>query len=526
MGPSHSAGLTESGTGAEAALRTAAAAGVEVCFANPGTTELAFVRALERVEAIRPVLVLFEGVAAGAADGYARMMDRPALTLLHQGPSLCYALANLHNARRAQSAVVNIVGDQPTWHASADPPLKMDIEQLARSVGWVRRATSAPELSECMAEALAVACDPPNQVATLVAPADTQWEPAPRFAPPRKPRSPAAPDDGTIREAASLIRTAGSSLALLLGGRALRNRGLRAAKAIGETFGCRLLSESFPSRLEGGGDLPSLGRVAYTPRLARIALGAVQHLLLMGARPPVSFFGYPGEAGPMVPDTTRIHSVVAPDEDAERAVEALADELGARASISPPSEPRTIPVGPRFSMSGIAARLAFHLAEGAIVVDEAVSAAGALLPFGPSMRRFSYLTLTGGALGQGIPCALGAALACPERRVIALVGDGASLYTMQGLWTLARTGSSVMILLVSNGAYQILRSELLRTFEAEMGPVGTALTSLTGPRLDWVQLARGLGLEGHRVETYEDLDRRLEAAMARRGPVLLELIVS
>jgi acetolactate synthase-1/2/3 large subunit len=525
MGSSPNAGLTGNGTGADAALRTAAAAGVEVCFANPGTTELAFVRALERVEAIRPVLVLFEGVAAGAADGYARMADRPALTLLHQGPSLCYALANLHNARRAQSAVVNIVGDQPTWHASADPPLKMDIEQLARSVGWVRRAASASELSECMAEALAVACEPPNQVATLVAPADTQWEPAPRFAPPRKPRSAAPPDEGAIREAASLVRIAGTSLALLLGGRALRARSLKAAKAIGETFGCRLLCESFPSRLEAGGDLPSLGRVPYTPRLARTELGAVQHLLLVGAKPPVSFFGYPGEAGPMVPDTTRIHSVVAPDEDAERAVEALAEELDARCPTSPSSEPRTPSVGQRFSMSGIAALLASHLAEGTIVVDEAVSAAGALLPFCASMRRFSYLTLTGGALGQGIPCALGAALACPERRVVALVGDGASLYTMQSLWTLARTGSSVTILLVSNGAYQILRSELLRTFEAEMGPVGTALTSLTGPRLDWVQLARGLGMEGHRVEGYENLERCFQGAMSSRGPMLLELIV-
>src|SRR5213082_1858792 len=167
-------------TGAEAVLQTAAAAGVEVCFANPGTTEMALVNALDRMPSVRAVLGLFEGVCSGAADGYARMGGRPALTLLHLGPGLSNALANLHNARRARSPVVNLVGDQATWHRAADAPLTSDIVSLARPVSrWVRESRSAATVAQDAAEAIAAAQEPPGGVATLILPSDCQAAEAP-----------------------------------------------------------------------------------------------------------------------------------------------------------------------------------------------------------------------------------------------------------------------------------------------------------------------------------------------------------
>ncbi|MDQ3470016.1 MAG: thiamine pyrophosphate-binding protein, partial [Actinomycetota bacterium] len=162
--------------GAQAMIRTLVDCGVTTCFANPGTSEMHFVAALDAVEEMRAVLGLFEGVATGAADGYARMTGTPAATLLHLGPGLGNGLANLHNARRAATPMVNIVGDHALGHARFDAPLQSDIDTVARNVSaWIGRPTSPAELGGATAEAVAAASTPPGQVATLILPADVSW---------------------------------------------------------------------------------------------------------------------------------------------------------------------------------------------------------------------------------------------------------------------------------------------------------------------------------------------------------------
>ncbi len=159
--------------GAESLLRTAAASGIRICFANPGTTELPLVAAFDTDTGVRPILCLFEGVCSGAADGYARMSGNPAMTLLHLGPGFANGIANFHNARRARSAIFNVIGDHASWHLASDPPLASDIESLARPVsGWLRSADPAGPLSRDAAEAIAAARS--GMVATLIAPHDAQ----------------------------------------------------------------------------------------------------------------------------------------------------------------------------------------------------------------------------------------------------------------------------------------------------------------------------------------------------------------
>jgi acetolactate synthase-1/2/3 large subunit len=511
--------------GAESMLATAVRAGVELCFANPGTTEMGFVAALDRTPGLRAVLCLFEGVCTGAADGYARMLGRPAMTLLHLGPGFANGIANLHNARRAHSPVVNLVGDHMTWHLAADAPLTSDIGSLARPVsGRVATTRSARSAGRDIALAIAAAGRTPGLVSTLIVPADHQIEPGegPAQAIVPGPARIAAPD--RIDGAARAIRASRGPITLLLGGGALTNRGLGAAARIAAATSARLVAETFPARWERGGSLPSVERLPYLPEQASACLAADALLVLAGARSPVAFFGYPGQPSAIAPSVPRV-PLAAPDEDSALALEQLADALDARhARATPPTAPRPSIEGPLDPLR-LGAVLAKHLAEGMIVVDEAATSG---LPFylaTNSAPAHSLLTLTGGAIGQGPPCATGAALACPDRPVIAFQADGSAMYTLQALWTQARESLHVITLLCSNRAYRILQIELARAGVAEPGPFARQLTSLEQPVIDWVALAQGLGVPGCRVETTQALDQALGRAIAARGPSLIEVVL-
>jgi acetolactate synthase-1/2/3 large subunit len=507
--------------GAEALLESARQSGVEVCFANPGTTEMPLVAALDRVR-IRAVLALFEGVATGAADGYGRMAGRPAATLLHLGPGLANGLANLHNARRAGSPVVNWIGDHASWHLGADAPLSSDIAALAGSVGWVRTVAGAASLARDGADAIAAASGPPSGVASLIIPVDAQWSEAPPE-PPRGRAEPAPPDAAAVERAAALLR--GRAAALLLGGKALSAPALHAAARIQAHTHCNVWTETFVARHERGLGLPDFPRLPYFPEQARETLSGVAGLVLAGAKSPVAFFGYPGQASRLAPESCEVTTLCGAHDDAAAALEALADALGAKTPPASADRPRPTPASGPLDVAALGRTLAALQPEGAIVVDEAATSGLPWSGFAAAAPPHSVLGLTGGAIGQGLPCAVGAALASPGRRVIAFQADGSGLYTLQALWTLAREALDVTVVICANRLYRILQVELARAGVAEPGPAARALTQLGPPVVDWVAAGRAFGVPGSRVTTADAFADALRAALSEPGPSLVEAVL-
>jgi acetolactate synthase-1/2/3 large subunit len=513
--------------GARALLSTLVDAGVDVCFANPGTSEMHFVAALDDVPAMRGVLCLFEGVVTGSADGYARIAGRPAATLLHLGPGLGNGLANLHNARRARTPVVNIVGDHATYHARFDAPLQSDIASIAGAVsGWYRSTARADDVAGDAADAVAAAMGPPGCVATLVLPADASWSESSTgpCTPLPVRRSTGVPAD-TVDEVAKALRS-GERTALLLGGTALRADGLHAASRVAVTTGAALLGETFPANLERGAGIPAVERLAYFAEMAQSQLEGVRHLVLVDATRPVSFFAYPDKASDLVPEGCAVHTLARPGDDAAGALEMLAEAVGAPVDGGAPALAHRPdrPTG-ALNTESLAAAVGAVLPEGAIVVDEGntsglfVSAATAGSP------RHDWLTLTGGAIGIGLPMATGAAVAAPDRPVLCLQADGSAMYTIQALWTQAREGLNVTTVVLSNRSYAILNIELHRVGADAGGPLARRLLDLTEPDLDFCALAQGMGVPAQRVESAADLATALETGFAEAGPSLVEVLL-
>ena len=510
-------------SGADAVLATAAAAEINFCFANPGTTEMPLVAALARQRAIRPVLCLFEGVCSGAADGYARVAGKPALTLTHLGPGFANAIANLHNARRGRSPIVNLVGEHATWHLPFDAPLNSDIAGLARSVSaYVGTIESPADAPAKMREAISAACVPPGQVATLIFPMDHQQGDAGPISHAAQPRT-ALPvvDPEQIDAVAARLRGAAQPL-LLLGGAGLTARGQRAAQRIAGHCGARLISEPFPSTSNRGGGLPSVPRLPYFPEPAIALLAAHAPIVLAGAREPVSFFGYAGLPSATAPPGTTI-VLAGPTEDAAEALERLAALLKAPAFAATVAD---LPAAPSATAAltpdAVAAALVPRIPEGAVVVVEGGTLGYPYFGSAAAARSHRAICLSGGSIGFAPPAALGAALANEGRPVIALTGDGAAAYTSQALWSIAREGLPVIVCIAANRTYNIVRTELQRAGVAIDGHAA-ALTGLNAPPIDWVALARGYGVPGQRAETFEELTAVLDRALSAKAPHLIEV---
>ena len=514
--------------GADSLIQTALAAGVDTCFANPGTTEMQLVAALDAVPGMRSVLGLFEGVCTGAADGYGRMTGRPALTLLHLGPGFANGIANLHNARRAGSPVVNLVGDHATFHAEADAPLTSDIHSLARPVsGFVHSVSSASHMSSDVASAIEAALGPPSQVATLIIPQDAAWETATGSGTvPVAPREPEAPEGEHMQAAEEALRKGPSTL-LLLGDRALRESGLRAAARITATTGCGVMLEGFPARLESGGGLPSFPGVPYFPEQAAEALARFRRVVLVGAKCPVAFFGYRNQPSSPLPDSVEVTALADRRHDAAAVLQTLASELAPNASEHIRAEGDGAPAPPsgKLDTASIGLAVCAALPSDAIVVNEAATSGGGFAQHQARAARHTVLNLTGGAIGQGLPSAVGAAIACPQRPVIALQADGSAMYTLQALWTMAREGLNVTVVLCSNRSYRILRHELRRAGVDQPGARASALTSLNAPPLDWTALAKGHGVPACAVHDAQGLNRELHRALREPGPNLIEVCI-
>jgi acetolactate synthase-1/2/3 large subunit len=513
--------------GAEAMLRTLVGGGVEVCFTNPGTSEMQFVAAADRVPGLRCVLGLFEGVVSGAADGYARMTDRPAATLLHLGPGLANGLANFHNAMRARVPIVSIVGDHATYHRTYDSPLSSEVADYAKPVsGWIRDASTPERLAADTMDTIVAARQPPGRIATLIVPADCTWSsaPGPVAPPPAWPTFSNATEEALSEATAAL--EGGEPCALLMTGRALRASALTLAGRIAAATRARLLCDTLNTRLERGAGRVTPERLPYFPEQVLAMLTGLRHLILIGSKPPVGFFAYPNHPSWLTPENCRIHTLAHPHENPLEALERLAERLGADGH-APLLQPRVRPALPSGELTpqSMALTLGALIPEGAIVSEEAATGGFGLLPATAGAPPHDWLFLTGGAIGQGLPVAVGAAVACPDRKVLALQADGGGMYTVQALWTMAREGLDVTTVVYANRAYRILQVEHERVGAGRPGAKALAMMDLRRPDLDWVRLAEGMGVPARRATTLEEFNRALRAYLAEPGPNLIEAVV-
>jgi len=510
--------------GAESLVQTLLDSGVDTCFANPGTSEMHFVAALDRVPGMRCILGLFEGVVTGAADGYARVAGKPAATLLHCGPGLGNALANLHNGRRANTMMVNCVGDQATYHRPLDAPLTADTEGLARSVSaWVRTASAAEHVGADAAVAVQAAQTSPGQIATLILPSDTCWNPGGVVG--RKlpvPRAPTA-DPHAVQGAAALLRSNRKVLMLLANG-ALRAGPTADAQRIAAATGCALLAQGSNARVERGAGRHPLNRIPYPVDQAVAALKDYDTVILVGALKPVIFFAYPNKPGSPVDPEAQLHTLSRPEHDQAQALAALASELGNPPAVAAPRHDGAEPARGAITSEAFAQSLSAMLPEHAIVADESVTFGRAIYPGTHGARPHDWMSVTGGAIGGGIPLGTGAAGAGAGRRVVNLEADGSAMYTIQGLWTQARERLDVTTVIFSNRKYQILLGELANV-GANPGRVALDMMDLGNPNLDFVKLANGMGVEGAHATTMDEFNDLFAASLKRPGPFLIELMI-
>ena len=504
--------------------------GVDVCFANPGTSEMHFVAALDRKPQMRCVLGLFEGVVTGAADGYARMADKPAATLLHCGPGMANALANMHNAKRARTPMINVVGDHATYHLQHDAPLTSDIEGLAWPMShFVRRIESPEDVGPAIGEAYAASLSLPG-VTTVILPADCAWgsvEPA-TLAPTKVPALKSA-DPARVREIAALLRKHGSRAALMMTGLALREGPMEMAARICAATGARVFGQMSNGRIERGAGRVALPKVPYPIDMALKQLENVDLLVLVGAQVPVGFFAYPGKPGRLIHDGCAVETLAAPGDDLPGAIEALADELSARA-VAPAfiAEPApangALPTG-ALDADKVCTIVSTLLPENSIICDESISSGRMFYAQCHHAPQHDYIQLTGGAIGEGIPLAIGAAVACPDRKVIGMQADGSGMYTVQGLWTQARENLDVVTVIFANRTYAILHGEMRAVGVNDFGKNATQMLNLDQPALDWVAMAKSMGVEAGRATTAEEFTRLFKGALSRKGPFLIEAVI-
>jgi acetolactate synthase I/II/III large subunit len=512
--------------GAESLVRTLVGGGVSVCFANPGTSEMHFVAALDRVDGMRCVLGLFEGVVTGAADGYFRMSDNPAATLLHLGPGYANGAANIHNANKASSGMVNIVGDHATYHRQYNAPLTSDIETLVTpNSHWVKTSPNAMSVAADGAAAIVAARTPPGQIATLILPADTAWNdasgPAPVAAAPKREPAPAA----AVEDCAKALRS-GEPCLLLLTGRALREDGLTLAGQISAKTGAKIMAQGSNARTQRGRGRVFLERVPYVVDQALGVLNGLKHIILVEAKMPVAFFAYPNKPSLLYPEDSQPHVLCELGQEPIGALEALAESVGAKgmpASVVNDANPE-LATG-KIEPMALGRSLGALLPENAIVVDEAVTTGRGFFAPTRTAAPHDWLSNMGGSIGLGLPLATGAAVACPDRKVVCLEGDGSGMYTLQALWTQAREGLDVTTLVFSNRTYQILKGELANVGAGNPGRKALDMLDLGNPDLDWVGLAKAMGVPGAKVTTMEEFNRRCAEGLGSPGPYVIEVVL-
>jgi acetolactate synthase-1/2/3 large subunit len=452
------------------------------------------------------------------------MKRTPASTLLHLGPGLANGLANLHNARKANSGIVNIVGQHATHHVEYNAPLTTDIEGLARPMSaWVRTSPDAKSVAADGAAAIAAARGAPPQIATLILPADTAWNEADGLAEVRVESQRASYSAQAVEAAAKVLRGGEPALLLLTGG-ALTERGLMLAAQIAGKTGCKVMGQTYNSRMARGRGRFAIDRIPYVIEQALPILKDFRHIVLAEASDPVAFFAYPDQPSLLKPEGCEVHRMTSPGENSVAALEALASALGAKPTDARPQAMVEL-VKPKGELTHatIAMAIAMAIPENAIVVDESITTGRGFFPPTAAAAPHDWLQNMGGSIGFSTPVATGAAVACPDRKVICMVGDGSAMYTLQSLWTQAREGLNVTTIVFANRIYQILRGEFDGVGAGEPGRRALDMLKIDRPTLDFVSLARGMGVPGRAVGTADDFNAALAEAMAEQGPRLIEV---
>ncbi|HWE51279.1 MAG TPA: acetolactate synthase large subunit [Bryobacteraceae bacterium] len=514
-------------TGAESLLQTLVANEIEVCFMNPGTSEMHFVSALDKVAGMRGILCLYEGVCSGAADGYARMKGSPAAALLHLGPGLGNSLSNFHNARKARTPIVAIVGEHSTAHLKYDAPLTADIGAFARTVSQeIRTVMSATTVGATASATIAAAIAPPGQIAVLIVPADYSWLPSETIGATVPHPTRERPKSDVI-EAAARILCYGKPAAIVLGGSSINRRALDAAARLSAATGVRFFADRTAPRLASGRGF-AIEKIPYFPEDASKALAGLKNMILVESQTPVSFFGYPDTPGSPVPDSCTVSTLATRAQDGTAALEALVLAVDAKAADAAPApsiaQPEPLPEGP-LNLHAIGKTIAALMPENSIVSDEMVSSSAPVLVHLLNAPPHDQLTITGGAIGQGLPVAVGAAVACPDRKVLALEADGSAMYSLQALWTMARENLDVTVVIFANHRYRILDIEMKRTGAQGVGKSANDMLDLGRPNLDFVSLSHGMGVPATRATTAEEFTAQFREAVAVRGPRLIEAVL-
>lgn len=513
--------------GAEALLKTLIDSGIEVCFANPGTSEMHLVSAIGRTESMRPILCLFEGVVTGAADGYARMSDKAAITLLHLGPGLANGMANLHNAKKAHVPLINIVGDHAPYHLKYNAPLTSDVIAHAEiNSAWVKVASSADDLPVSGAEAVAAAHQGHGKIATLIAPANFAWEQSSGSQEAITRQPPTLPAEGNLKRAAELLRN-GKRTAFVLGGRAMRDEATTVIASIAEHTGATLFCETFPTRVERGTGRVAVPRIPYFAEQAVGVLGEFEQFIVICSQTPAAFFAYPDLPSLLVPESAEVHLAIAHDEDLNDGLKRLAELVGAT-NHTPQRQQRSeidLPTGP-LTTAAVGDALNALMPENAILSDEGITAGAEVFQRTEGAAPHDWLAITGGAIGQGLPLSLGASIACPNRQVIALQADGSAMYTLQALWSMAREQTDVTVVLLNNDSYAILNVELMRLKAETPNDKTLSMLDLGKPSLNWQEIAHGMGVEATRANSAEEFCEQFSAAISSTGPRLIEALMA
>lgn len=512
--------------GAQSLIGTLTRSGVNVCFTNPGTSEMHFVAALDNVPEMKSVLVLFEGVASGAADGYGRMMDKPAATLLHLGPGFANSMANMHNAKKARTPVVNIIGDHASYHQQYEAPLTTDVNAFASPVShWVRSSPDAVSVGQDTADAVAAANTAPGQVASLLLPADTAWNEAEDYGTYTAPAAPEMPEDAAITKAADMLRN-GKKTMVLANGKISRAPGLKALSRIADKTGALVYTDTFLARAEKGAGRAKVERLPYFAEQIAEVIEGVEQLITIGSQPPVSFFAYPDIPNYLTPDGCEVHELTTAAQDGTGALEALAEGLGCSPDTANVyTSAKTDLLSGDANPFAVWAALAHYMPENAIIVDEATTSGLGSETYMQNALPHDWLQLTGGSIGYGLPASVGAAIACPDRKVICPVGDGCAMYTIQALWTQAREGLDVTTIVFANRKYLILQIEIMRVGAENVGPKALDMLDISRPDIDFCKIAEGMGVNAMRAQNADDINRAMEHCMKNKGPHLIEVVI-
>lgn len=507
-------------TGAEALVGTLADCGVTACFANPGTSEMNLVTALDGEPRIRSVLCLFEGVATGAADGFGRVAGEPAMTLLHLGAGYLNGGANIHNARRAHTPMINVIGDHATYHSRYDAPLTSNIIGLAGpNSRWIKSVSKVEDAGKLAAESYSATFSGQRGPISLLLPADSAWNTGgKRAAVPEKPQLKRVAGE-TISTAAEKIKAAKKPM-ILFHGNAIGEDGLAQAARL-EAAGVRMMTDTFVWKQARGAGRFAPARMQYFAEVAMEDLAGTDLMLIVGTQEPVAFFAYPGKPSVLVPEGCETYSLGGREIDATAALAGLADAMGCSESASVQERVRPEKPTGHLVPNAVGASLNRHLPAGSLISDDGVTASMPAFLATNTAEPHDWMMLTGGAIGQGMPLAVGAAVAKPDAKVVCLTGDGSGMYTLQALWTMARERLNVVTIVIVNHSYRILNIELKRTGAGNPGPAASNMLNLGSPEIDWVSLARGQGVNAENATTAEAFDEALERALNQDGPSLI-----